>query len=368
MLALLIDSLFLCLLLVLFALQRPDTLFAAASLCGIYAVTRSRFPLFDRQGLVWVLLIMLVLMVVVAIRNDQQYAAIFYVLATGCALYAAKRFASFPLEHVRHCLEFAFWLSVFGIAGGLATYWGDPEPLGRIIPGSSTNGLPSYLIVLQVAVSIAVFLDRGRLPILSAVATFLVAMLGIGRGSIIVSLMILILSCGGNAWLSMESGKRSVLARYVGGAVLVVLLGGAYFLMDPQTLTALLSRTKWAWGIMDPPRAHMVSDYLAKLDVVSFWVGTDYAGTAINELYGGNPHNAYIRLHSLFGLPGVLLVLLSLLLIFMSDRAFRSQCIVGALVLLVLVRAIAEPILFPAALDFFYFLYFFLFWRYAPAR
>jgi len=175
-------------------------------------------------------------------------------------------------------------------------------------------------------------------------------------------------SFGGNVWLSMGRGTRRDLAWYLGGAVLIALSGGVCLLMVRQELSELLSHSKWAWGFMDPPRAQMVSDYLAKLDAVTLLVGTNYAGTAINELYGGNPHSAYIRVHSLFGLPGVLLVLFSPLLIFMTDRAFRSQCIVGVLVLLVLVRAISEPILFPTVLDFFYFFYFFLFLRYAPVR
>jgi hypothetical protein len=368
-LALLIDSFFLCLLLVLFALQLPETIVAAATLCGIYAINRPRLPLFNKQGLISVLLIMLVLMVVVIIRNDQRYQPIIYMFASGFAFFGAKRFASLPLAHVRRCLEFAFWLAVVGIAVGLVIYWGEPEPLGQIISGSSTNGLPSYLIVLQVAVSIAVYLDRGRMPMLSAVATFVVAMFGLGRGSIIISLMILMVSLAANIWISTRCRTCRAHAAYLVGAVLVALFGGGYLLMNFYELVAMISDSKWGvWGLMDPPRAQMANDYLAKLDAASLLVGSNYAGTSINELYGGNPHNSYIRLHSYFGLPGVLLVLFSPLLIFMSCREFLSQLIVGVLILLILVRAITEPILFPTALDFFYFLNIFLFLRYASVR
>jgi hypothetical protein len=364
----LIDSSFLCVLLVLFALQLPETLIAAACLCGIYAITRPGPPLFNQQGLISVLLIMLALIVVVIIRNDQRYQPIFYMLAAGFVLYGVKRFASLPLTHIRRCLEFAFWFSVVVISVGLLMNWGELEPLGQIIPGSSTNGLPSYLIVLQVALSIAVYLERGRLPLLSVAVTFAVAMLGVGRGSIIVSMMILTVSFVGNAWLSFACGKRRELMRYFAVAFMIALSGGAYFLINHQEVTVTFTETKWAWGLTDPPRAQMISDYLLKLDDISILIGADYEGTVINELYGGNPHNSYVRLHSFFGLPGVLLVPFSLLLIFMANKTSTSQYIVGMLILLVLMRAITEPILFPTALDFFYFLNIFLFYRHAPVR
>ena len=78
--------------------------------------------------------------------------------------------------------------------------------------------------------------------------------------------------------------------------------------MEHQELTALFIHTKWACSLMGIPRAQMASDYLGKLEGVLLLVGMDYDGIVINKLYGRNLHNAYIRLHLIFGLQGVLLV------------------------------------------------------------
>jgi hypothetical protein len=100
---------------------------------------------------------------------------------------------------------------VVAISVGLVLNWGDQKPLGQIIPGSSTDNLPSYLVVLQVALSIA--------------STFVVAMFGVGRGSTIVFLIILMASLGGRclAFLGVRQTQgvntlpcRRILDRFVG--------------------------------------------------------------------------------------------------------------------------------------------------------
>ncbi|WP_263770072.1 hypothetical protein [Propionivibrio soli] len=310
--------------------------------------------------MVGVLLVMLILMLVVSFRNDQQFSSIFHVFPTGFAICAAQRFASFPVTHVWRCLELTFWLSVGGIVSALVVYWGQPELLGNLIPGSSTNGLPSYLIIPQIAFSVVVFLERKRLPLLSATATFLVVVAGVGCGSITVALLIVLVSGAVHVRALLLDRRGGVDVRYLFAIAGTALLGVAYVLLETQSLVTWFSQTKWAWGPMDPPRAHMVRDYLARLDVFSILVGADYAGTAIDEFYGGNPHNSYIRIrpHSFFGLPGVLLVLISPAMIFLSRREVFSRIVVGVLVLLALVRAITEPLFFPTALVFLFSVFF----------
>ena len=90
---------------------------------------------------------------------------------------------------------------VVAISVGLVLNWGDQKPLGQIIPGSSTDNLPSYLVVLQVALSIA--------------ATFVVAMFGVGRGSTIVFLIILMASLGGGEMLGFSWRTANAVSEYV---------------------------------------------------------------------------------------------------------------------------------------------------------
>ena len=367
MLGVVLDSSFLGLLMMLFALQRPETLAAAGILCALYAVIRSNSFLIDTNLLVCVLSATLLLMLVVVFGNNHGFSPVFYLFSTLSAFYAAKQFGSFPLRHVRLCLEIVFWTAAFGIACGLALHWGSPEPLGEIIPGSSTNGLPSYLIVLQIALAISVFLEKARLPVLSAVATFIVAVFGLGRGSIAVSALVILFSCFVNIFWGWRIGRKKGFGGWL-VLLLCIVVGVGSYLWQVGAIDTLLVGTKWAWGVLDPPRERMLVDYLGKLDWWSIWVGADYSGTSIVTLYGGNPHNSYIRLHSYYGLVGLLIIVLSPFAILASGKCFYIKNTVFFLVLLVLLRATTEPILFPTALDFLYFLYFVMFWKHAPLK
>lgn len=365
--AVIFDSLFLGLLLLLFTLQRPLTLAAAGVLCALYALARSNRFVFDFKVLICALLVALALMVSVIVGRNHGFSSLFYLFSTFSAFYAARRFGSFPLSHVRLCLEVVFWLGVLGIFFALILHWGSPEPMGEVVPGSSTNGLPSYLIVLQVALAISVILEKGRLPLWSAFATFLVALLGLGRGSIVISAMLLAFSVFSNIFLVSWAWKRAWV-RLGLIALLILLFGTGIYFWQTGTIETQLKGTKWAWGVLDPPRAKMLGDYVRKLNWQSILVGADYGGTSIETIYLNNPHNSYIRLHSCYGLIGILLVTLSPFSILMSNRRAVVKNSVFILVLLVLVRAATEPILFPTALDFFYFLYFTMFWKPVPSR
>lgn len=368
MLGIVLNSLFVGLLLVLFALQRPETIAAAGLLCALYAAFRTCSATMDFRTLEIALFAALTLLAAVALGLNHELSPVFYLFSTFSAFYAAKRFASFPLKSIRQSLEIVFWFAVIAIAGGLYLYWDAPEPLGEIIPGSSTNGLPSYLIVLQVALAIAVVIEVGYLPVLPAIATFVIAVLGLGRGSIVVAALILAFTCIFNVFFGQGLWSSKIFRRWI-----IVWLSGAFifcgYLWQAGIFNLQPIEAKWAaMGLSDPHRASMLDDYMGKLDGWSVLFGTDYFGTSIDALYGGNPHNSYIRLHSYYGIVGLCLVLLSPLVILAANKSALVKYAALVLVLLVLLRATTEPILFPTALDFLYCLYFFIFWRYAPPR
>lgn len=363
-----LNSIFLVALLFCFALQQPGSLILGAVLCAIYALVKWDFsPISLYQSLVIVFLILIFLIPV--FRQDHGFVPVFYLFSTVCAIFAADRFSSFPLSHVRHCLEVVFWIAIFGIAFGLALNWEAAEPLGELIPGSSTNGLPSYLIVLQIALSVSVFLEKNKLPIFSALATLTVAIFGVGRGSIIVALLIVSFSFIVNYFVAKHGAEKSISVRLFFGLIfLSATLGTVFYTWHLGFMDEWIEGSKFSIGILDSHRGDMLSGYLGKMDVWSLLFGTDYSGTSINNIYGGNPHSSYIRIHSYYGFFGLLIVAISPVAIFFANKEFFSKCVVFVLVILVLVRAVTEPILFPTLLDFFYAFYFFVFWKHAPSR
>jgi hypothetical protein len=126
--------------------------------------------------------------------------------------------------------------------------------------------------------------------------------------------------------------------------------------------------SKFEQGVLDVHRGYMLSDYLDKLDALSLFIGTSYEGTSINLYYGGNPHNSYIRVHSFFGLFALFAVFAPLFLMLLSHKDRTQTIIIFLLVTVALIRATTEPILFPTPLDFFYIMYFVLYFRFARQK
>lgn len=364
----LFDTIFLAALLVLFALQQPESLVVGGILCALYALVKSGSFSINLYRLVVCLLVASICLIAV-FKLSHDIVPVFYLFSTVSAIYAANRFSSFPLKHVRFCLEVVFWIAVLGITGGVALHWGAAEPLGELIPGSSTNGLPSYLIVVQIALSISVFLDKNKLPIFSALATLVVAFFGLGRGSIIVAFLVLFFSFFVNYYV-VKSGveKNRFVCLFFGAFFLIFVIGAVGYAGYLGLMDDWVEGSKFSAGVLDPHRGYMLADYLGKLDAWSLLFGADYSGTSIESAYGSNPHNSYIRLHSYYGIFGLLVAIFSPFAVFSTNKEFSFKWIVFVLILLVLIRAVTEPILFPTLLDFFYALYFMLFWKYAPSR
>ena len=63
--------------------------------------------------------------------------------------------------------------------------YGITHPLEHFIPEFSSNGVTSFLIVLQVVYSALIFRMNGKITIFSPAITFYICLVGYGRGSII---------------------------------------------------------------------------------------------------------------------------------------------------------------------------------------
>lgn len=188
-----VASVFIGALIFLFALQQPYTLLMGLFLSALYFFW-SGAP--KTVNLIALLIMMLVVIVVLvpSIFFRHGLSPLFYICSTALVAGAAIGFSKLPLARSLQSLLVVFWF-FWGLT--LCLWWwyrASVEPLGEIIPGSSTNGIPSYFIVLQVAVSVTFLLYRARLPILTPIATLCVAFLGLGRGSIVVAIALLAVS------------------------------------------------------------------------------------------------------------------------------------------------------------------------------
>ena len=221
-------------------------------------------------------------------------------------------------------------------------------PLEELIPDSSSNGITSYLLVLQISYSLAHYALHRRVTWATQLVTLFICIVGYGRGSIVASLALLLGS------LAVSSVSRSARSRLPALAAVAVLAIGVVRYHDEIALF-VDANTKFGVAVGDFHRELIIRGYLGELTPVGALVGGPYDGTVIARNYNGNPHNSFIRAHHVFGLFYLLSVLA---LPFVAIR--RGSSIAGtAYTLLGLgvlyFRAFTEPILFPTLLDYFVF-------------
>ena len=352
----------LALTLVFFVLQQQALLAAGALLCALYAcATTIRSPFSLQQLLAFT--IGCALLLPAFIKSYFGLTPQFYFFSTLAVFFAASALTRHPPRVFMQAFRIIYAVSLLGIAWALYVYWDVPEPLGEVIEGSSTNGIPAYLIVVQIGLSLSTYLVTRRLPVISPMLTVAVAFFGYGRGSLVVGALLVVLSLAFNLWQlrSAPGVRRYALPLFV--VVLVVVVA-----WNSEDLVELLfDYTKLGVGLVDVNRLEIWEQYVDKIDVWSLLVGADFSGTVIETARAGNPHISYIRTHAYFGLPATLLALLSPLAVFLSGKSWKSKLVFASFLGAAALRAASEPILFPTLLDLFYFSYLFLFFRYAPA-
>lgn len=338
-----------------FALQSNIALIFGTIFNLIYFLSSKSSSAVDRK-LFNNMLIMSVLFFPAFFKPSHGFSPVFYLIATYVSILTAHSLAQCGIEIVYRALRFTFYFFSAIIAVILYIYWGYPEPFAQVIEGSSTNGIPAYLVVLQIAFSLSSYLARGRLPLIAPIITALVAFYGSGRGSIVVAALIIFGTLAFNMMPREMSTRRRISYLLISASLAGVLVANFSDLFD------FVSRfTKLSVGLVDTNRLDILDAYLATITPYTFVMGSQYDGTLIDYLYFGNPHISYIRTHSFFGIFVTLLAVLSPLYIFLMKGHIRDKIVFFCFLGLMLVRAATEPILFPTLLDLFYFLGFFLF-------
>lgn len=225
----------------------------------------------------------------------------------------------------------------------------DNFPLENMLPDSSSNGVTSYLILLQVNYSIVNFVLRRKTGIATAFITLGICVIGYGRGSILAAVGIVFLC------VVFSLPQKSLPFKIV---YLLSIFGvgiGATLAFGEDIIGFIDSNTKLGSGLFDMARAQMTMDYVRQIDGVSFLIGADYEGTSIAQEYNNNPHSAYIRAHHIFGFFYLLLMLLMPAAIMWKGHVLSIKLFAGLMLVLLLFRSATEPLLFPTVFDLFYF-------------
>lgn len=225
----------------------------------------------------------------------------------------------------------------------------DDFPLENMLPDSSSNGITSYLIILQANYCIINFVLNRRTCLVTSLVTLLICIVGYGRGSILAAIPIFVFA----AVFSIQSSSRMRHLVY-GLLFLVVSLAGA-MTFGREIIEFFESYTKIGSGLYDDARTMIIRDYLNQIDIFTFVMGVNYDGTSIEQYFYGNPHNSYIRAHHIFGIGYLLIMLLMPLVLLRSGHTGKVKIFCSLMILIVLFRSFTETIIFPTPFDFYYF-------------
>jgi hypothetical protein len=120
----------------------------------------------------------------------------------------------------------------------------------------------------------------------------------------------------------------------------------------------------------EDPRSDMFNHYLSKIDFLNFFVGYDYMKDAYYKTWEFNPHNSFIRFHSLLG---VFFFISMCLITYRLVNLFRRFFLFFIIIISLLVRAWIDVILFFGYYDFIFFSllmyqsrFYYLFWNKIP--
>ncbi len=200
--------LFMSLILATFIAQRPVYLIGGAILCASYAIAK-HWPIRVSTSELKFFLIICLLFIPAFIKPYHGFSPIFYFFSTISTFFAAKAVSDFKPEILLKVFRIIYVSAIIAIGMILYKYWGHPEPFGMVIEGSSTNGIPAYLIVIQISFSLCSYLVQGRLPIFSTIITGAVAFFGNGRGSLVVTILIIVISLILNIKLKGLKNRKS---------------------------------------------------------------------------------------------------------------------------------------------------------------
>jgi hypothetical protein len=176
------------------------------------------------------------------------------------------------------------------------------------------------------------------LPLISTVLSFYL----IGRTSLIVSLLLLFV-------VFFFKFKKNYVIRIL---TIVLVLGIGLYLWT-KFETVLLTETNLAEGL-DTPRWKLWGIYLENLNPINLFTGIDVDTLEMYDLFGGNPHNSFIKFHSRVGFGFIVFITLYFISVFKYLK--EGQNYIFLLLMLLTLRAFFDSDILVGNFDFIFFI------------
>lgn len=354
------DIMFISLYLLLYVLQLKVTIILSYVVAIIYVYLKGiKIP----RSLFHIYSLVVLLFLYPAISFNHGITPLFHLIFLPVVLLVAYNFSKKKIYDLYQIFRAFQYQNIILITIGLIKHYDELDPISSILPWASRNGITSVLVVCQITYCFVSYLHKKKFPFLSSFLVVILCFYGLGRGSIIVSVLLLLFAVILNI-INLKSLKFKLFALiFIFGLISYSAISNSETIEMLENIEEGLNRTQFGQGYTDEPRILMRDEYLSNLNIWKVLFGSSYENTAIEKYFGGNPHNSYIRLHSFYGIFGLMVLFAIIVSILIANRDRSIKIIFVGLLILLLFRAYTEPILFPSSLDFFFLFMVLLYFR-----
>lgn len=240
----------------------------------------------------------------------------------------------------------AYYIYLFYLFFCILYYGSSHEDFNDFLYESSRNAVSGIAIILYSTIlSIRSFqmIKIGYAPV---IFLLIISFMAFGRAGIVFSVFLFFLT-----WI--YNNPMFSIRSFLFSFVLLVLFGVFY----EDIVGLLLNKTNFSM-LFDSPRLLMNLEYLSRLDSMGFLMGVDLSTIPVIYDHGGNPHNSFIYLHSIFGVSIVSIFLIfisAVFFVFSKHRSIASFCLA-----VMLLRAFFDISFLGGSLDLLFFIVFIL--------
>tara|TARA_R110002126_G_scaffold181187_2_gene329919 strand:- start:6970 stop:8031 length:1062 start_codon:yes stop_codon:yes gene_type:complete len=210
-----------------------------------------------------------------------------------------------------------------------------------IYEGLSRNHAGFAIIFWTIFLLFHLKVTYNRFPIILPFITLIIAYFLFGRTSIVVSALTLLVVF----FYKFKNRKTRIIA------ILVFLISNYYLLLKFGDL--LTEETNFGEGL-ETSRWKLWRIYMETIDSINFFTGVDVTKIKEYNIYGGNPHNAFLKFHSRTGIGG--LVFVALLFVSLLNYLKTKQYYIFWLLMLLILRAFFDSDILIGNFDFIFFI------------
>lgn len=217
-------------------------------------------------------------------------------------------FICFKYRLTKIIFEYSFYFSFVSIFMILVLYKGQFD-FNYLFPNKSRNIVSYEFLLLLIGYIISRIHRKKKISFSLCIFSIIFTFFMYGRSGIGMSLSISLL---------VLATKNKTLVLILGAFLLTLLI-----IYLPEIIEAFTSITRFSQGL-NSPRFEMWAQYVQNLNLRRLFLGQELEKIPLIQTYGGNPHNAYIKFHALYGWFTIALmaILISSSIMMSRDRNF----------------------------------------------